>query len=271
MQPGSNEPHLLFFDDFSSGDLDRTKWNVRTTGQVVNNEQQAYVDSPETLYVCPEVSGSNNNVLVLQTRFRPDHQTAEGQRFDFISSRIDTRERFQYTYGSAAARMKLPTGPGLWPAFWLMGEGSWPETGEIDVMENVGEPDWASCALHGPGYSGEAGLVNKHYLPDGNDTTSWHIYSVDWAPDHLLFKIDRQTVYRVRKPMVDFFGSWVFDNEKFLILNLAVGGVYPFKTNGIQTPYYGVGEETVAEIKENQARVMIDWVRVTAGDHHADW
>jgi beta-glucanase (GH16 family) len=255
---------LIFYDDFSSGQLDRSKWNVRTTGRVVNNEQQAYVDSDDTIYIAsmPEESGVEGKVLVLYPRYRPGYTTADGQRFDFISGRIDTREKFHFAYGTAAARIKLPAGPGVWPAFWTMGSGTWPDTGEIDIMESVGEKDWVSGAVHGPGYSGESGLVNKKFFSGSDEATRWHVYSLDWFPDQLIFKVDGETIYRVTRPMAEFFGPWVFDNNKFLILNLALGGTYPFKINGIREPYYGIPEETVAKIKANQVSVMIDWVRV---------
>lgn len=261
---GPAEQQLIFWDDFSLGQLDRSKWNVRTTGKVVNNEQQAYVDSGETIYIASthDNAGIENKVLVLHPRYRPGHTTPDDQRFDFISGRIDTREKFHFAYGSASARMKLPAGSGLWPAFWAMGSGKWPENGEIDVMEYVGETDWISCALHGPGYFGESALVNKLFFQDGKDATSWHIYTVDWAPDRIVFKVDGQVIYRVTRSMVDFFGPWVFDNKKYLILNLALGGVYPFKTNGIRSPYYGIPEGTVAKIKDDEVKVLIDWVRV---------
>ena len=257
------ESKTIFFDDFGLGRLDRSKWNVRTTGKVVNDEQQAYVDSPQTVYITSgKIPGADKNVLVLHPRYRPGFTTADGQRFDFVSGRIDTKEKFQFAYGSASARMKLPAGPGCWPAFWVMGDGSWPENGEIDVMESVGEEDWISCALHGPGYFGEAALVNKLFFPNGQDATCWHIYSVDWTPNRIVFKVDGATIYRVTRPMVDFFGSWVFDDKKYLILNFALGGVYPFKTNGIRSPYYGIAKETVNKVRNNQAKVMVDWIRV---------
>jgi len=259
-----NQPDLIFYDDFRSGRLDPSKWNVRTTGKVVNNEQQAYVDSSETIYIASthENTGVENKVLVLHPHYQPGFTTRDGQHFDFISGRIDTREKFHFTYGSASARMKLPAGAGLWPAFWAMGYGSWPENGEIDVMEYVGEPDWVSCALHGPGYFGESALVNKLFFWNGEDATSWHTYTVDWAPNRIVFKVDGVVVYRVTRPMVDFFGPWMFSNEKYLILNLALGGVYPFKTNGIRAPYFGIPEDTVLKIREDQVRVLIDWVKV---------
>ncbi len=230
---------------------------------VVNDEQQAYVDSTETLSVVAEPSAENSAALAFRPRFRPRTLGGDGRRFDFISSRIDTRDRFHFTYGTVSARLKLPAGSGLWPAFWAMGVGEWPSAGEIDVMENVGESDWVSCAVHGPGFSGESGLVNKMFFPGARDATDWHIYSVRWEPDQVVFDVDGLTVYRVTRPMVEFFGSWVFENEKFLILNFALGGTYPFKTNGVRSPYYGIPEETVAKIANDEVALLVDWVRVT--------
>lgn len=258
------ETEVLFFDDFASHELDRTRWNVRTTGHVVNDEQQAYIDSAETIYYGSEgqVPGIHNGVLILQPRYRPGFVTAEGRSFDFVSGRIDTRGKFDFLYGTAAARIKLPRGAGLWPAFWMLGYDRWPEAGEIDVLEYVGEADWVSAAVHGPGYSGEAGLVNKLFFPSPDDATAWHVYSVDWFPDKLIFKVDDVVMYRVTRAMADFFGPWVFDTPKFLILNLALGGTYPFKTNGVRTPYYGLPESTVQLIKRDQVKVAVDWIKV---------
>ncbi len=257
---------LLFYDDFSSGQLDRSKWNVRITGPVFNDELQAYVDSPETLYIAAEnqLDGASGAALVIQPRYRPGFISPEGNRFDFISGRIDTMDNFDFLYGSVEARIKLPSGVGLWPAFWMMGYGRWPDIGEIDVMEYVGESDWVSSAVHGPNYSGEAGLVNKLFFAGPEDAAAWHIYRLDWRPDSLIFTVDGRLIYRVTRPMIDFFGPWVFDNPKFLILNFALGGTYPFKTNGVRQPYYGLPAPTVDLIKQDKIRITVDWVRVTA-------
>lgn len=259
-----NNSEVLFFDDFKLGELDRTKWNVRITGPVFNKEQQAYVDSSETIYFATsnEIPGVDQGALVIHPRFHPGYVSPQGDRFDFISGRIDTKDRFEFKYGTAAARIMLPSGSGLWPAFWSLGYGEWPEAGEIDIMEYVGEKDWVSAALHGPGYFGEAGLVNKYFFPTQNNATAWHVYSVNWAPDRLIFKVDDRIIYRVTRPMIDFFGPWVFDNKKYLILNFALGGVYPFKTNGIHTPYYGLPKETVHNIANNEVKLVVDWIKV---------
>lgn len=263
---------LLLFEDFRSGVLDRSIWNVRTSGRTHNNEQQAYVDSPETIYVVGEdqLPGTAHGALVIHPRYHPGFATPEGDRFDFVSGRIDSREKFDFKYGTAAARMMLPPGQGFWPAFWMMGYGPWPDTGEIDIMEYVGERDWVSSAVHGPDYHGEMGLVNKLYFPTAADAAGWHIYAVDWKRDELTFTVDGQTIFRITRPMAEFFGPWVFDNDKYLILNFALGGTYPFKCNGVQAPYYGMPEETVQKIKDDQAWIAVDWVKVSRDESGDD-
>lgn len=262
---GSTNKEVVFFDDFSGPVLDRTKWNVRVTGGTVNNEQQAYVDSSATISIEQgnEVEGAHNGILVLRPRFSPGFTTPEGKKFDFISGRIDTRAKVEFTYGTAAARIKLTDGTGLWPAWWALGAGRWPESGEIDILEYVGEKDWASAAVHGPGYSGETPFVNRLYFPAHNDVTQWHIYAVDWTPDSLVFKYDDVPMFRVTRPMAEHYGKWAFNNPKFLILNFALGGAYPVKINGVKEPYNGLPASTVELIRNNQSKMMIDWVRVT--------
>lgn len=264
-QETAGKAKVVFFDDFSGKELDRTKWNVRISGEIYNDEQQAYVDSPDTIYIAhgDEAAGADKGALVIQARYKPGFKTPEGKKFDFISGRIDTRGKMDFTYGTAAARMKLALGSGLWPAFWALGKGDWPATGEIDIMENVGEADWTSVALHGPRYFGETPFVNKVYFPAKFDASHWHIYSVDWTPKGFVFKVDGETMYRATKTMVEHFGPWAFDNEKFLIVNLALGGAYPIKTNGVKKPYAGLPESTVKLIKDNKAKILVDWVRVT--------
>ncbi|WP_026933087.1 glycoside hydrolase family 16 protein [Christiangramia echinicola] len=261
------ETDTLFFDDFSGNSLDREKWNVVGTDFWVNNEQQIYVDSTATIF---NVKGADakgaENALVLKAHYSPNYITFRDNNFDFISGRINTRDKVMFTYGTAAARMKLPEGSGFWPAFWALGGGNWPETGEIDIMEYVGETDWIGVALHGPGFSGETPLVNKYFFPEGEDVTDWHVYSVDWTPEGINFKVDGRLIYRATKPMVEHYGKWSFDNPKYLILNLALGGAYPYKTNGVEKPYNGIPESTLDLIKDGKAEVYIDWVLISKQD-----
>jgi beta-glucanase (GH16 family) len=259
---------LIFADEFNSSTLDRSKWNVEGPGFWVNNEQQAYIDTPQTVRLLPvgAAPGSENGILVLQPRFLNGYVTPSGRRVDFVSGRINTSAKFEFTHGRAAARIRMPNAGGVWPAFWLLGNGKWPDTGEIDIMEYVGEKDWTGVALHGPGYSGETPLVNKHFFGNETDVTQWHIYSVEWTSNQMLFKVDGRTTYRVTRPMVEHYGKWVFDTPKHVILNFALGGAYPFKTNGIAKPYNGLPAVTVERIRKGEIGMEIDWVRVHAAD-----
>src|SRR3954466_12205360 len=91
-RPQTRDPAPLFFDDFSGRELDRSKWNVIVTGRTVNNEQQAYIDSSDVLFV-------KDGALVIQPRFRAGVKTPQGNTFDFVSGRLDTRTKFAFTYG----------------------------------------------------------------------------------------------------------------------------------------------------------------------------
>jgi beta-glucanase (GH16 family) len=258
-------PAVIYFDDFSGPEIDRSKWNVIVTGRTVNNEQQAYVDSKETIdfVTGAAAEGAANGALAIRPRYRPGFVTPEGRAFDFISGRLESRGKVEFAYGTAAARIKLSAGAGLWPAFWLLGTGRWPDTGEIDIMENVGDPAWMSVALHGPGYSGNTPLVSRRPLPSGTDVTAWHVYSVDWTPDSFTFKVDDDAFYRPTKAMVEKYGRWAFDNPKFLILNLALGGQFPQGVNKVGAPYPGLAPQTVDLIKSGGGTMLVDWVRVT--------
>ncbi len=262
LTPHPTHPDTIFFDDFTSPVLDRAKWNVRVTGWTVNNEQQAYVDSAVTIYLQRSAAAANG-VLVLHPRFCPGFTTREGKKFDLISGRIDSRGKFEFTYGTIATRIKLPVGAGLWPAFWLLGNGRWPDCGEIDIMESVGDSSWTSVALHGPGYFGNTPLSSRTTFALNEDAGNWHIYSVDWLPDSLIFRVDGNSVYSVTRPMVEQYGRWVFDNDKYIILNFALGGTYPNAVNRIDKPYFGLPEITVQLIKEIQVKLLVDWVLVT--------
>ena len=219
---------VIFFEDFNAPRLDRSRWNVVVTGQTVNNEQQAYVDTPDVFtFVSGAGEGSTNGALAIRPRFRAGFRTPQGRRFDFVSGRIDTRGKFEFMHGRAEARIKLSVGAGLWPAFWILGTGAWPATGEIDVMEHVGEPDWTSVAIHGPGYSGDTPLVSRVHMDPETGPAAWHVYGVDWTSDAMVFTLDGHEVYRATRAMIEQHGRWAFDNRKYLIVNLALGGAYP--------------------------------------------
>jgi beta-glucanase (GH16 family) len=255
---------VVFFDDFNSDKIDRSKWNFEVTGMHFNDELQAYVDTPSTAFIAHGASaeGADGGALEIRPQSAPGFVTKDGQHFDFISSRMTTQNKFQFTYGTAEARIKLTDGAGLWPAWWLLGTGEWPKTGETDIMEYIGEKDWVSAALHGPGYSGETPFVNRKYFDAENDVTHWHTYAVDWSPEGLEFKYDGKLMFRVTKTMAQHYGKWAFDNQQYLILNFALGGGYPVKINGVKQPY-GLPQSSVELVKSGQAKMLVDWVRVT--------
>jgi beta-glucanase (GH16 family) len=249
---------VLFFDDFTSANLDRSKWNVIITGDHFNDELQAYIDSASTLFV-------ENGCLVFRPQYSPGFITKDGKRFDFTSARITTQNKFDFAYGTAEAKIKLTKGSGLWPAWWMLGNQIWPATGEIDIMENIGESDWANVAVHGPGYSGETPFVNRQYFNASNDVTNWHVYAVEWSPTEMIFKYDGIVMYKVSKTMINHYGKWVFDEPKHLLLNFAVGGIYPAKINGIKGKgvKYGLPESTAELIKNSKVKMWVDWVKVS--------
>ncbi len=255
----------VFFDGFDGPALNRDAWNVIVTGRVVNNEQQAYIDSPETIGFVrgADAQGAEGGALALRARYRQGFTSPEGRAFDFVSGRLDTRSKVTFTYGTAAARIKLTAGTGLWPAFWALGADSWPETGEIDIMENVGDPSWVNSALHGPGYSGNTPIVKRRPFPSGQDSTGWHVYSVTWTPDTIRFAVDDDVYYEVTRAEVEKYGRWAFDNPKHLIVNLAIGGAYPQAVNTVARPYPGLPQETVDQIKTDTVTMLVDWVRIT--------
>lgn len=262
--PPSNTPTAtVFADEFDGTAIDRAKWEVYT-GQVFNNEVQEYVDDTATMRIVhgAEAEGASGGALLIQARYHPGARAAGG-RSDFASGRLHGRQTF--SRGTVSARMKLPPGAGLWPAFWLLGVSSWPAAGEIDIMENVGDSSWVNAALHGPGYSGNTPFVRRDTLTPATDVTAWHVYEVSWAQAFVLFKVDGAEYYRVERTDIGAHGppAAIMDSAKYVILNLALGGGYPSAVNGVRTPYLGLPQSTVDLIGRGEARVLVDWVRWT--------
>ena len=253
---------LAFEEQFAAGALDRTVWNVEGPAFWVNNEAQAYIDSSDTIFFDTADGAEDNAVLVLKPEWREGFATPTGRIADFVSGRINTADKLDVTYAKVSARIRMPDARGAWPAFWLLGYGDWPDAGETDIMEYVGEKDWTSSALHGPGYSGDTPITARHTFAAGEDVTGWHVYSVERRDLDIRFFVDDVEFYRVTKDDVEAFGAWRFDRPQYIILNFALGGTYPQAVNQVTSPYAGLPSDTVDRIKAGELRVEVDWVRV---------
>ena len=150
----------------------------------------------------------------------------------FTSARIKTKGLYEPMHGRFEARIKLPRGQGIWPAFWMLGANidavSWPACGEIDIMENIGrEPSTVHGTIHGPGYSGGNGIGSAYALPSGAFADDFHVFAVEWEAGRIRWLVDGKD-YRTTTPAdLPANAPWVFDNFFFMLLNLAVGGDWP--------------------------------------------
>jgi beta-glucanase (GH16 family) len=150
----------------------------------------------------------------------------------FTSARLKTQGKFDVQYGRVEARIRIPYGQGIWPAFWMLGadlkDKGWPACGEIDIMENIGrEPDAVHGTVHGPGYSGANGIGKPSQIAAGRFADDYHIYAVEWAPQRIDFLVDGQSYQAVTPASLPAGTKWVYDHPFFLILNMAVGGRWP--------------------------------------------
>lgn len=191
-----------------------------------NQELQTYTDSRENSFVTDDPEATGGRALVLQAVRTP----AGG----YTSARLTTQGRFTVAGGRIEARLKLPQGQGIWPAFWMLGaninEVPWPACGEIDVMEMVGHlPGTLHGTLHGPGYSGAHGITRPTVLPDGAIFAgTYHVFAVDWRPGRIDWLLDGRVYHTLTPADLPAGAKWVFDDAPFfLLLNLAVGGKWP--------------------------------------------
>lgn len=211
---------MVWSDDFLGDSLslpDSTKWTYDLgtgSGGWGNQELQSYTNNPENV----SLDGAGNLVL-----------RAVSVGNSFTSARIKTQGLYSQKYGRFEARLKTPYGPGLWPAFWLLGDNisevSWPQCGEIDVMELRGQlPHIIAGTIHGPGYSGGNSISKSYALKNDRFDTKFHLFAIEWDENKIDFFVDDFLFYRIEKASVP--GQWVFNQKFFMILNIAVGGNY---------------------------------------------
>ncbi|MEU4231948.1 family 16 glycosylhydrolase [Nonomuraea sp. NPDC026600] len=220
---------LVWSDEFngSAGSaVDQSKWRFDIGGSGWgNNEQQYYTNSTRNA----AMDGAGN-LAITARRENPSNYQCHYGTCQYTSARLLTSATFTRAYGRFEARMKLPRGQGIWPAFWMLGNdiGSvgWPNSGEVDIMENIGrEPSTVHGTIHGPGYSGSAG-IGAPYSIAGAFADAFHTFAVDWSPNLIIWYVDG-VEYQRRTPASLSGNRWVFDHPFFMIMNVAVGGYWP--------------------------------------------
>ncbi|MEM7380111.1 MAG: glycoside hydrolase family 16 protein [Bacteroidota bacterium] len=181
-----------------------------------NQELQYYTNRTENVKV-------ENGVLLITAM----EESFEGSAF--TSARLLTKDLFEEEFGRFEARIRLPYGKGIWPAFWMLGadidENPWPGAGEIDIMEYRGqEPTVLIGSVHGPGYSAGEAISKEYTLEKDRFDTGFHIFGIEWGPNYINFYVD-DVLYNQITPE-DVTGEWVFDKPFYILMNLAVGGTF---------------------------------------------
>ena len=224
---------LVWADEFAQADgtsPDSTKWgyDIGDSGWG-NSELQYYTSRTNNV----RVEGGQLVIEVQQENY--------GSRTN-TSARLLTKGKWSWTYGRIEARIKIPRGQGIWPAFWMLGTNidsgvAWPNCGEIDIMENIGrEPAIVHGTVHGPGFSGGNGISGPYSLPGGATfADDFHTYAVEWTTNQIKWFVDSQQYFTVAPNTPSNLTTWVFTQPQFLLLNVAVGGQWPGYPDGTTT------------------------------------
>jgi beta-glucanase (GH16 family) len=219
---------LTWSDEFNGpngSSPDSTKWVMESGGNGWGNDElEYYTPRPQNVRI-------QNGSLVIEAS-REQFKGPDGVERRYTSGRLKTQGRFSQAYGRFEARIRIPSGQGVWPAFWLLGDNfpnvGWPACGEIDVMENV-DVDKARIrgSIHGPGYSAFKAVTSTYTLSHGKFSDGFHIFAMEWEPQLIRYYVD-DSLYATRTPADLPKGApWVYDHPFFLILDVAVGGKLP--------------------------------------------
>jgi beta-glucanase (GH16 family) len=220
---------LAWSDEFNAPNdspVDSSKWVLESGGNGWGNQElEYYLARPQNAFQ----QDGNLVIKVLEEKYTgPDGMTR-----NYTSARLKTQGKFSQKYGRFEARIKIPYGQGIWPAFWMLGDDiekkGWPKCGEIDIMENIGkEPAMVHGTIHGPGYSGDKGIGAPFELAAGQRfADDFHVFAVEWEPKAIRFYVDDH-LYTTRTPSDLPKGArWVYQHPFFIILNVAVGGGWP--------------------------------------------
>ena len=218
------------FDGPAGAQPDPQNWgyNIGNNRGWGNAEDEYYTDSPDNA----AMDGKGSLVITAKTESLTTSLDCWNGPCAYTSARLLTKGKFEMTYGRVEARLRLPYGQGVWPAFWMLGANidttAWPTCGEIDIMENIGkEPAVVHGSVNGPGYSGGVAIGGPYFLSSGQFSDDFHVFAVEWDPQEIRWYVDGQKYFSVSPDMVKDRGDWVFDHPFFLILNLAVGGGWP--------------------------------------------
>ncbi len=239
---------LTWSDEFNAADgtaPDAAKWGFDLGGEGWGNKELESYTSRQA-----NVQQKGGNLVI--TALKEGYTGKDGVARPYTSARIKTKGLFSQAYGRVEARMQLPLGKGIWPAFWMLGDDigttGWPKAGEIDIMENIGEAGRVYSTLHGPEYSGAKGISAKYDLPAGEVVnTGFHVYAVEWSPNKIRFYFDDKLIVERTPADLPAGAKWVYDHPFFVILNMAVGGAWP-----------GNPDETTAFPQ----KMLVDYVRV---------
>ena len=232
---------LAWEDEFEgpAGTLpDPGRWTFDIGTDWGNAQLEWDTDSPNNV----SLDGTGNLAITARRENYGDNE--------YTSGRIKTQGLFAQNGGRFEARIKMPSGQGIWPAFWLLGTGidsiGWPDCGEIDVVEFRGqEPSVIHGSIHGPGYSGASAMTTRYVLDEGGFDQDFHTFRVDWTEDTIEWYVDDLIYQRIRR--ADVPGEWAFDDSFFILLNVAVGGGF-------------VGPPNASTVFPQS--MLVDWVRV---------